>query len=220
MSVHEKCQGSVTLSCYTPTLAHHSDNQILYHHNWLQGNVPKQPCIVCLKKVSTSNGGFQASQCTACQKVIHNNCIQKHQHNGQGGFCSPQFGDMFFCQELIDMANPPSIYKPLLVFVNGKSGGQQGLVVLRKMLGLLTQQQVVSLLDEKPVGPGRALDAYCNVSNLRILVCGGDGTAAWVMAEMFDKRTSIAQQAWIPPIAVLPLGTGNDLARVLDWGGG
>ena len=58
------------------------------------------------------------------------------------------------------------------------------------------------------------LELYKKVPNLRILACGGDGTAGWILSTIDSLCITPP-----PPIAVLPLGTGNDLARTLNWGG-
>ncbi|XP_030830206.1 diacylglycerol kinase theta isoform X2 [Strongylocentrotus purpuratus] len=104
---------------------------------------------------------------------------------------------------------------PLLVFVNIKSGGCQGAEVMDCFKKMLNPLQVFDLDQGGPL-PG--LHVYSHLKEYRILICGGDGTVGWVLQCLDDiGQESVCSS---PAIAILPLGTGNDLARVLKWGGG
>ncbi|OEU22340.1 DAGK_acc-domain-containing protein [Fragilariopsis cylindrus CCMP1102] len=107
---------------------------------------------------------------------------------------------------------PDKSFTPLLVFVNSRSGPQQGHLLTTQLRGLLNPIQIWDLADG---GPEEILESFSVFTRLRILVCGGDGTVSWIVGTI-DK---MKLQRW-PPIAILPLGTGNDLARIHGWGGG
>jgi len=101
---------------------------------------------------------------------------------------------------------------PLLVFVNSRSGPQQGNLLITQFRRLLNPIQVWDLSNG---GPEKVLQSFSVLSRFQILVCGGDGTVSWIIS-VLEKMTL---KRW-PPIGILPLGTGNDLARIHGWGGG
>ena len=106
----------------------------------------------------------------------------------------------------------PSSCTPLLVFVNSRSGPQQGNLLITQFRQLLNPMQVWDLANG---GPEKILKSFSILSRYQVLICGGDGTVSWVISALEKMEL----KRW-PPIAILPLGTGNDLARIHGWGGG
>uniref|UniRef100_A0A453RVA1 Diacylglycerol kinase n=1 Tax=Aegilops tauschii subsp. strangulata TaxID=200361 RepID=A0A453RVA1_AEGTS len=54
-------------------------------------------------------------------------------------------------------------------------------------------------------------------NNLRVMVAGGDGTVGWVLGCLGELY--VQNRGPVPPVAVIPLGTGNDLSRSFGWDG-
>jgi diacylglycerol kinase (ATP) len=108
----------------------------------------------------------------------------------------------------------PQRCTPLLVFVNSRSGPQQGHLLITQLRRLLNPVQIWDLAHGNP---RMILESFMVFTRLRILVCGGDGTVSWIIQTLEEMKIS---QRQYPPIAILPLGTGNDLSRILGWGGG
>ena len=100
----------------------------------------------------------------------------------------------------------------MLLFINKRSGGQSGEKIYRKLLRLLNPRQVFLLENDRTII--HALDIYSSLSNVRICVFGGDGTVGWILGRLAESYLSLNN----PPVCVCPLGTGNDLSRVLSWG--
>lgn len=109
----------------------------------------------------------------------------------------------------------------IIVFVNTRSGGQAGASLLEPMRNTYGEENVFDIF-EPPIGPKDGLEIFMinkKTKDLRILVAGGDGTVNWVIDTIDTLCHANTDVAW-PAIAILPLGTGNDLSRQFKWGHG
>lgn len=103
-------------------------------------------------------------------------------------------------------------YTPVLLFINKRSGGQSGEKIYRKLLHLLNPRQIFLLESDTTIL--QAIEIYSSLPNIRICVFGGDGSVGWVLGCLAELYPSLNN----PPVSICPLGTGNDLSRILFWG--
>ncbi|KAL3223212.1 hypothetical protein MRX96_027809 [Rhipicephalus microplus] len=186
MTLHNHCAPQVKPDC---GLGPHRDHIL----------PPTSICPAVLERQRSVGSGQK--------KQLSRSDSNKISDSGQGNVSAMSF-----------QVTPLSGTHPLLVLINPKSGGRQGMRILRKFQYLLNPRQVYNVAKggtNSRIHLREMLQFFKDITNYRVLCCGGDGTVGWVLDTM-DKLN----YAQLPPVGILPLGTGNDLARCLRWGPG
>ncbi|KAL0893046.1 hypothetical protein ABMA27_014698 [Loxostege sticticalis] len=181
----------------------------LFCHHWV--NVGS----VRTDNADNSDNGLQKFFCCWCQKtkLCYNNMLNEAEecnfHKYRDVIIPPtcvhvEKGTISSIKPLSD-----ENWEPLIIFANRKSGSNRSDEVLSLFRGLLNPIQVIDISATAPESVVRWLPPRC-----RVLVAGGDGTVAWVLNALLDAPRVRAV------VAILPMGTGNDLSRVMGWGPG
>ncbi|XP_051860691.1 diacylglycerol kinase 1 [Drosophila albomicans] len=235
-TVHERCVQHAPASCittYVKSKKPKCGGDLLHH--WVEGNCYGR-CSKCRKRIKAYHG-ITGLTCRWCHMMLHNRCASSVKKECTlGEFAELIVPPTAICPAVLDrqrsvnqahkksqmhhhhqathfqITPPDELSCPLLVFVNPKSGGRQGDRILRKFQYMLNPRQVYDL---SKGGPKEGLTLFKDMPNFKVICCGGDGTVGWVL-EAMDSIELVTQ----PAIGVIPLGTGNDLARCLRWGGG
>ncbi|XP_077003134.1 diacylglycerol kinase kappa [Tamandua tetradactyla] len=224
---HKVCALRASKDCKWNTLSITDDllmpaDEVTMPHQWIEGNMSvSSQCAVCHENCG-SYQRLQDFRCLWCNYVVHDDCRRRFSKECCFGshrtsvipptaLSDPKGdGQLVVSSDFWSLDWSSACSCPILIFINSKSGDHQGIVFLRKFKQYLNPSQVFDLTKG---GPEAGLSMFKNFARFRIVVCGGDGSVSWVLSlvDAFGLHEKCQ-------LAVIPLGTGNDLARVLGWG--
>ncbi|KAK0170157.1 hypothetical protein PV328_010754 [Microctonus aethiopoides] len=213
------------LACKAIALNNNNDEPMKHH--WIKGNLsPGALCYICNEECDTEPGLIDCS-CCWCQRCVHEICKPTENEICDYG----KFKLMIIPPTSLKVIKvrrntirrrlqltsiiPPTWpdWKPLIVVANKKSGNNDGKKILSMFRRILNPAQVTDLSECDPIA---ALEWSRMLGDKpsTVLVAGGDGTIAWLL----NAIHTLQLKPNAPAVAILPLGTGNDLSRVMGWG--
>ncbi|XP_069785735.1 diacylglycerol kinase epsilon isoform X2 [Narcine bancroftii] len=223
--VHPACQVGAerSLRCKQPLSAAAGPAR----HHWLRGNVPLcSRCAVC-GLACGSQPRLCDQRCVWCQQVAHDGCRARmspvcplgplprallpphYLHSVSAGRATRHLSAQ-------DVPVAVEAWSPMLVLGNSHSGSNMAQSLMVEFRSILNPAQVVDLGSVTPYDALQLCTLLPNHSAC-VLVCGGDGTVGWVL-DAIDEMKYKGQGQSVPRVAILPLGTGNDLSCTLGWG--
>ncbi|KAF5293600.1 hypothetical protein FQA39_LY03085 [Lamprigera yunnana] len=195
----------------------------LQKHHWVKGNLPLGAlCSVCYEECAVEQG-LVDYQCCWCHRNVHEECLSKLEEICDFGpfkqFIVPPWCVQVFRRKgsshkhLKGVKHPGwDKWNPVVIVGNKKSGNNDGELVLSEFKRYLNPAQVMDLSECSPIVVLQ-WSILLAPKLLRMLIAGGDGTIAWILSSI--HKLALEPE---PAIGIVPLGTGNDLSRVLGWG--
>ncbi|VDK45887.1 unnamed protein product [Anisakis simplex] len=200
---------------------------IFFHVKFkVRGNLPSCSICVSCEEMCGDGVGLIDYRCALCQATVHADCKYSVGERCNLGvnrdFIIPpncvtvrRAGNRRYKQLVIESITLPnfttaSSWRPIFVLVNPRSGGAEGFAILQTFRRYLHPVQVINVDSVSVYTAFRWIEVNPKI-NCYVLVAGGDGTVSLVLDAIGNLHRK-------PPVAILPLGTGNDLSRVLGWG--
>lgn len=177
-----------------------------FSHLYVKGNLANSLCKKCNNEVEYYHEpGIHGTRCCWCHNSFHDACATNDLTCDFGkwkDFVIPPFAvkarrtrkdPTLHLSEILEIPQWKT-WSPLIVIVNIKSGSSEAEEVATLFRSILNPIQVVSLTSR---GPAEALEIVkLSPVSCRILVCGGDGSVAWVLNTIhqmkLDNKVSVA----------------------------
>jgi diacylglycerol kinase (ATP) len=192
-------------------------------HHFIKGNLEHSTCKSCKLEIENFHEpGIHGTRCCWCHESFHDQCATSDLICDFGPyreFVIPPFAvkanrtrkaptlHLTGITQILEWEN----WEPLIVIANINSGSAEAEEVATMFRRILNPIQVVSLSSR---GPAEALEIVkLSPVKCRVLVCGGDGSTSWVLNTINEMKLDDKVS-----VAICPIGTGNDLSRVMGWG--